>query len=163
MLKLSSTSATNGTHMTADPLNLIHVAADFKDKIVFDGLLFIVVSMAVICFIILSTFPRFRLEIDEDGSEMDVKSPSLGPYHALIGASTVAFAFGLISALWQHINSSATASMAETLNYGLVTGHVGPAAMALAWIGVALIGLVAFGFLIMLISIRLLKNLTDDE
>ncbi|KAJ5133715.1 uncharacterized protein N7443_004660 [Penicillium atrosanguineum] len=144
MLKLSSTSATNGTHMTADPLNLIHVAADFKDKIVFDGLL-------------------FRLEIDEDGSEMDVKSPSLGPYHALIGASTVAFAFGLISALWQHINSSATASMAETLNYGLVTGHVGPAAMALAWIGVALIGLVAFGFLIMLISIRLLKNLTDDE
>lgn len=39
MLKLSSTSATNSTHSTADPLNLIHVAADFKDKIVFDGLL----------------------------------------------------------------------------------------------------------------------------
>ena len=116
--------------------------------------------MAVICFIILSTFPRVLVEIDDD-SEMDYKPPSVGPYHAVIGASTVGFAFGLISALWQHINSSATASMAETLNYGLVAGHVGPAAMALGWIGVALIGLVAFGLLIMLLSIRRLSLLTD--
>lgn len=120
-------------------------------------------AIAVICFIILSTFPRFQVETDENGSEMDLKRPSVWPYHAVIGASTVGFAFGLISALWQHINSSATASMAETLNYGLVAGHVGPAAMALGWIGVALIGLVAFGLVLMLISIRIVSFLTSDE
>ncbi|KAJ6108247.1 hypothetical protein N7523_009570 [Penicillium sp. IBT 18751x] len=163
MLKLPSTGVTNSIHGTADPLNLIHIAADFKDKIVFDGLLFIVVAIAVICFIVISTFPWYHAETDESSSDLDVKKPSDGPYHAVIGAATMGFAFGLISALWQHVNSSATASMAETLNYGLVAGDVGPAAMALGWIGVALIGLVAFGLLITLLSIRRLRILMSDE
>jgi hypothetical protein len=33
--------------------------------------------------------------------------------------------FGLITILWQHVNSSATATMAEILTYGAVSGHVG--------------------------------------
>ncbi|KAJ5665923.1 uncharacterized protein N7477_008371 [Penicillium maclennaniae] len=171
MLKLSSTSATNSTHGTADPLNLIHIAADFKDKIVFDGLLaiatvsthrFIVVAMAVICFIVSSTFPEYRTAREESSSEVNVKDSSNGPYYAVMGAATVGFAFGLISALWQHINSSATASMAETLNYGLVAGDVGAAAMALGWIGVALVGLVDLGLLFKLLRIDRVLHLMSD-
>ena len=80
-----------------------------------------------------------------------------------LGAIALGFGFGLISVLWQHINSSSTASMAETLTYGAVSGHVGSAAMALGWVGVALLGLVTVGLLIMKLSIELIMRLTYDD
>ena len=53
--------------------------------------------------------------------------------------------------------------MAETLTYGAVSGHVGSAAMALGWVGVALLGLVTVGLLIMKLSIELIMRLTYDD
>ncbi|KAJ5152924.1 uncharacterized protein N7482_009402 [Penicillium canariense] len=160
IVKLSS-SSTNGTR---DPLNLIYIANSFKDDIVFDGLLFIVVAVAVFCFVMLSTFPGWHEEVDDGGSAVEVKPfPSRQVSHAALGASAVGFAFGLISALWQHINSAAAASMAEKLSYGQITGHVGPAAMAFGWIGVVLIGVETLGLLVMIMSIKIIESLADDD
>lgn len=53
--------------------------------------------------------------------------------------------------------------MVETLTYGVVSGHVGPAAMALGWIAVGLIGIAALGMIVMIMSISLIRKLTDDE
>lgn len=53
--------------------------------------------------------------------------------------------------------------MAETLTYGAVSGHVGTAAMVLGWFAVGLIGVATIGLLIMIMSISLLRRLTDDS
>lgn len=53
--------------------------------------------------------------------------------------------------------------MVETLTYGAVSGHVGPAAMALGWIAVGMVGVAAFGLLIMIMSISLIRKLTEEE
>lgn len=125
---------------------------------------FISLVLIAVTVIILGTFPTWHEEVDEDGSEIEVKPfPSMTLTQGVMGASTVAFAFGLISALWQHINASATVSMAETLTYGEVTGHVGPAAMALGWIGVGLAGVVVLGLVVMLLSMKVLDELTEGD
>ncbi|KAJ5736579.1 Ca2+ regulator and membrane fusion protein Fig1-domain-containing protein [Penicillium malachiteum] len=160
IVKLSSNAAND----TRDPLNLVSIANNFKEDIVFDGLLFIVVAAAAICFLMLATFPGWHEELDETGSDVEIKPfPSRPVSHAALATSAVGFSFGLIAALWQHINSAAAASMAEKLSYGQITGHVGPAAMAFGWIGVVLIGVVAHGLLVMIMSISLIRKLTYDE
>ncbi|KAJ6021626.1 Ca2+ regulator and membrane fusion protein Fig1-domain-containing protein [Penicillium herquei] len=159
IVKLSSNAASG----TRDPLNLIYIANSFKDDIVFNGLLFIVVAAAAICFLMLATFPGWHEELDDAGSDVEIKPfPSRQVMQAALVTSALGFAFGLISALWQHINSAA-ASMAEKFSYGQITGHVGPAAMAFGWIGVVLIGVVAHGLLVMIVSISLIRMLTADD
>ncbi|KAF3387323.1 hypothetical protein F1880_001416 [Penicillium rolfsii] len=156
------------SEMTPDPLNLIMIANEFKEKIVFDGLIFIVVILTFICFLLLSTFPGWHNEVDETGSEREVKPfPSQHVVVACLFVSGIGFGFSLISILWQHINSSSTASMAETLTYGTVTGHVGGVAMALGWAAVGLIAFVGFGLFVMKLSIDILERViamdTVDE
>lgn len=112
----------------------------------------------------LSTFPGWHEEVDEEGSTVEVRPfPSRKVSQAALGSLTVGFAFGIISALWQHISAAAAASMAEKMSYGQINGHVGPAAMAFGWIGVGLITLVALGLLVMILSIKLIQQLIDDE
>ncbi|KAJ5666092.1 uncharacterized protein N7477_008540 [Penicillium maclennaniae] len=179
--KFSIRTGNTSTEFTPDPLNLIMIANEFKEKIVFDGLMqvllfgnscynvliywiyrFIVVILTFICFILLSTFPGWHKEVDETGSEIETKPfPSDHVIAACLFTTCIGFGFGLISILWQHINSSSTASMAETLTYGAATGHVGGVAMALGWIAVGVIALVGLGLLEMKLSIDLLKRLID--
>lgn len=122
------------------------------------------IAVSFIGFLLLSTFPGWHEEVDDSGSEREVKPfPSRPVSYAVFYALAIAFAFGFVSALWQHINSSSTASMVETLTYGVVSGHVGPAAMALGWIAVGLIGIAALGMIVMIMSISLIRKLTDDE
>lgn len=72
------------------------------------------------------------------------------------------FIFALISVLWQHVNSSAAGTMAESLTYGAVESHVGTAAMVLGWAAVALICLGVLALLVIIMSITLLTKLTDE-
>jgi hypothetical protein len=44
-----------------------------------------------------------------------------------------------------------------------VSGHVGAGSMALGWISVAIIGLVGTAILTMILSISMLRKLTDDS
>ncbi|KAJ5981768.1 hypothetical protein N7522_013396 [Penicillium canescens] len=167
LIKAEKSSVSNGntsTETIPDPLNLIMIANEFKDKIVFDGLIYIVVGLIFICFILLSTFPGWHEEVDENGSEREVKPfPSELVLSICFLAMGAGFGFGLISVLWQHINSSSTATMAETLTYGTVSGHVGGAAMALGWISTGLSAVVFIGLLVIKLSISILASLTADE
>ncbi|KAJ5259309.1 Ca2+ regulator and membrane fusion protein Fig1-domain-containing protein [Penicillium angulare] len=159
-IKLSS-SLVNGTR---DPLNLIYIANAFKEDIVFDGLLFIVIFAAVLASILLSTFPGWHEEIDDGESEVEVKPfPARKVTHAVLITSGVGLSFAFVSVLWQHINSAAAASMAEKMSYGQITGHVGSAAMTFGWAGVALISIVVIGILVMIMSLAMIRQLTDDE
>ncbi|EIT73576.1 hypothetical protein AO1008_04837 [Aspergillus oryzae 100-8] len=152
-----------GSNDTADPLNLIWIAKNFKETIVFDGLIFIAVAVAFICFLALATFPGWHEEVDEDGSEREVKPfPSRRVSQAALGMSTLGFIFALISILWQHINSSAAGTMSESLTYGAIESHVGTAAMVLGWAAVVCLGVVALALLVMIMSISLLRQLTEE-
>ncbi|KAJ5788392.1 hypothetical protein N7457_003382 [Penicillium paradoxum] len=167
MVRLDKKTVIDGNttiEVMQDPLNLIMIAETFKEKIVFDGLIYIAILACFICFIILSTFPGWHEEIDDDGSEREVKPfPSRPLSHIVMYLSFLGAGFGFISVLWQHINSSSTVSMAETLTYGGVTGHVGALAMSLGWIAVGATGLVGIGLHVMILSIELIRVLTDDE
>ncbi|KZN86496.1 hypothetical protein EN45_050250 [Penicillium chrysogenum] len=112
------------TRFIPDPLNLIMMADEFKEKIVFNGLIYIVVALMFICFLLLSTFPGWHEEVGDDGDERQVKPfPSEAALLASLLAASASSGFGLITILWQHVNSSATATMAEILTYGAVSGH----------------------------------------
>ncbi|KAJ5772425.1 Ca2+ regulator and membrane fusion protein Fig1-domain-containing protein [Penicillium odoratum] len=167
ILKAERSTSTTGnltTETTPDPLNLILIAEEFRTKIVFDGLLYISVVLTFACFLLLSTFPGWHQEVDDSGSEVEVKPfPSRAVSQAALGIISLSFGFAFISVLWQHINSSSTASMAETLTYGAVSGHVGTAGMILGWFAVALIGGVSLGLLIMILSISIIDRLTDSS
>ncbi|KAJ6125565.1 hypothetical protein N7471_012882 [Penicillium samsonianum] len=152
------------TEIIPDPLNLIMIANEFKEKIVFDGLIYIVVALAFICILLLSTFPGWHEEVDDGGSMREVKPfPSRQVTMICLLDLIAGFGFGLISVLWQHINSSATVTMTEMLSYGAVSGHVGGTAMALGWISVGLISLVGLGILVMILSIELIRKLTEED
>lgn len=123
----------------------------------------IAVAVTFVCFLALATFPGWHEEVDEDGSEREVKPfPSRPVSQVALGLSALGFIFALISILWQHINSSATGTLSESLTYGAIESHVGTAAMILGWAAVVCLGVVALALLIMIMSISLLRELTED-
>lgn len=110
------------------------------------------------------TFPNWHEETNDDGSEIEVKPfPSRPVTQVALGASALGFIFALISVLWQHVNSSAAGTMAESLTYGAVEAHVGTGAMVLGWAAVALICIVALALLVLIMSFSFLSRLTDDD
>lgn len=124
------------------------------------------VVLTFICFILLSTFPEWYEFVDETGSESEHQiKPVTFPHvmAACLFTTGIGFEFGLIAILWQHINSSSTASMAETLTYGAASGHVGGVAMALGWIAVGLIAFVGLGLLAMKLSFNFITRLPDVD
>lgn len=76
--------------------------------------------------------------------------------------SVITVGFGFISVLWQHINSSSTATMAEILTYGAVKGSVGATAMVLGWVSVCTTSIVCVAILLMIQSISRTRKLTDE-
>ena len=147
-----------------DPLNLIGLAAKFKDEVVFSGLLFMVVVLSFFSFILLGTFPGWHEERDErTGSDVDVKPfPSRPVSQVACSCAFVAGTLSLISILWQHVGAVGAAAMAESANYGNVKSVIGAGAMTMGWIAFTLTTLVAIGLLVMIWSIMTLDRLTDD-
>jgi len=81
----------------------------------------------------MSTFPEWSQAEDEDDDEddngQDAKRFPSGPVSRLcIGFSILSSIFLFVSTFWQHISSSAGATMAQSLSYGTVQAHVGPKA-----------------------------------
>ncbi|CAG8896697.1 unnamed protein product [Penicillium egyptiacum] len=151
------------TEIIPDPLNLIMIANEFREKIVFNGLIYIVVALMFICSLLLSTFPGWHHEVGDDGSVYDVKPlPASIIVSACLLAVSASFGFGLISILWQHVNSSATATMTEILNYGAVSGHVGGVAMALGWLAIGLLAVVCMGLSVVKLQLTILQPIEED-
>ncbi|OOF96708.1 hypothetical protein ASPCADRAFT_206883 [Aspergillus carbonarius ITEM 5010] len=146
-----------------DPLNLIWVASTFKDAVVFPYLLIIAVILAFFCFILLATFPGWHDELDASGSEVESKPfPSRPVSQAALALIFVASVFVLVSVLWQHTASVAASTIAQDMGNGSVKSGVGTSAMVLGWFGFGLLVVVTIGLLVMILSINLIKQLTDD-
>ena len=121
------------------------------------------IALAFVSICLLLTFPGWHEEVDDDGSEREVKPfPSRPISNIALAASTLASLLALVSMIWQHIASVAAATTAQHLGYGTVKSAIGPASMVLGWIGFGLMVLPAVGLLVMILSIRILDQLTDD-
>ncbi|PKY08084.1 membrane fusion mating protein FIG1 [Aspergillus campestris IBT 28561] len=146
-----------------DPLNLIWVAATFKDAVVFPYLLIVAVILAFFCFILLATFPGWH-EADTEGSEKEIKPfPSRPVSQVALALIFVASVFVLVSVLWQHTASVAASTIAQDMGNGSVKSGVGSSAMVLGWFGFALMVIVTIGLLVMILSLSMLRQLTDEE
>ena len=125
---------------------------------------FIAIVLTFICFVLLWTFPGWHEEVNDDGSEIEVKPfPSRPVSQVALGLIGLGFMFGLISILWQHINSSAAGTMAEGLTYGAVESHIGTVAVVLGWAAVVCMGLSTVALLTMIWSIERIRLLTDED
>lgn len=124
----------------------------------------VAVILAFLCFILLATFPGWHEEIDSTGSEGEVKPfPSRPVSQAALALIFVASVFVLVSVLWQHTASVAATTIAQDMGNGSVKSGVGTSAMVLGWFGFVLLVVVTIGLLVMILSIKLLKQLTDEE
>ncbi|KAJ5692477.1 hypothetical protein N7462_001900 [Penicillium macrosclerotiorum] len=148
----------------ADPLNLIWIASTFKDAVVFPYLLIVAVIFAFLCFILLATFPGWHDEIDESGSDIEVRPfPSRPVSQVALALIFVSSVFVLVSVLWQHTASVAASTIAQDFGNGVVKSGVGTSAMVLGWFGFVLLVIVTIGLLVMILSIKIIKKLTDDD
>ncbi|KAK4097672.1 hypothetical protein N658DRAFT_561616 [Parathielavia hyrcaniae] len=147
----------------SDPLNLLYVAKSFRDNTIFSGLIFICIILGAFCVALLSTFPNEHTEqgFDSDSERVVKPFPSRTVSRLALFLVLAASIFALIAALWQHLSSAATSTMVGTLMYGTVSGQTGTGAMALGWVGTALLVVVMIGLLIMILSIRVLEAIID--
>ncbi|KAJ5377585.1 uncharacterized protein N7496_004994 [Penicillium cataractarum] len=160
----NATALAEIVNVDADPLNLIWVASTFKDAVVFPYLLIVAVILAFFCFILLATFPGWHEEPDESGSAVEVKPfPSRPVSQAALALIFVSSVFVLVSVLWQHTASVAASTIAQDFGNSVVKSGVGTSAMVLGWFGFVLLVIVTIGLLIMILSISMLRKLTDDD
>jgi hypothetical protein len=124
---------------------------------------FVAIILSAITLFLLSTFPGWHEEIDENGSDTEVK-PFPSRQTSLLAASCQGFASGftLISATWQHVATVGASSAIQALANGAVLTTVGTTAMALGWPAVALGTVVFVGLVVMILSINLLDRLGED-
>lgn len=110
----------------------------------------------------MSTFPGWSTETDENGSEREVKPfPSSLVSQSALALMGLASFLIIVSMIWQHTASVASATTLQDMTYGTVRAKVGVVAMALGWAGLALIIVPSLGLLVMVISIRILDRLVD--
>lgn len=103
------------------------------------------------------------MEVGDNASEREVKPfPSRPVSQIALAASTVGAILALVSMVWQHTASVAAATTAQDLGYGTVKSAVGATTLALGWVGFALLALAAIGLLVIILSVRILDELTDD-
>ncbi|KAJ5998749.1 hypothetical protein N7451_006559 [Penicillium sp. IBT 35674x] len=160
----NATALAEIVNVDQDPLNLIWVASTFKDAVVFPYLLIVAVILAFFCFILLATFPGWHEEVGDSGSDVEVKPfPSRPVSQAALALIFVSSVFVLVSVLWQHTASVAASTIAQDMGNGSVKSGVGTSAMVLGWFGFVLMVIVTVGLLVMILSIRMIRKLTDDE
>jgi hypothetical protein len=102
--------------------------------------------------------------MDDTGSEREVKPfPSRPVSQAALALIFVSSVFVLVSVLWQHTASVAASTIAQDMGNGSVKSGVGSSAMVLGWFGFVLLVIVTVGLLFMILSISLIRKLTDEE
>ncbi|KFA72880.1 hypothetical protein S40288_02161 [Stachybotrys chartarum IBT 40288] len=154
----NATALANEVSVDQDPLNLIWLAAQFKDMIVFPYLIIIAIIFAFICLLLLATFPGWHEEEDSDGSDREVKPfPSRAVSQVALAIIFIASIFILVSVLWQHTASVAASIIAQDFGNGSVRSGVGTSAMVLGWFSFSLLIIVTIGLLVMILSISVLS------
>ena len=124
----------------------------------------VAVVLAFFCFILLATFPGWHEEQNDAGSDVEVKPfPSRPVPQAALALIFVSSVFVLVSVLWQHTASVAASTICQDMGNGSVKSGVGTSAMVLGWFGFVLLVVVTIGLLVMILSISLIRKLTDEE
>ncbi|KAI1249271.1 hypothetical protein MGN70_008883 [Eutypa lata] len=158
----NATALANEISVDQDPLNLVWLASQFKDMIVFPYLIIIAIIFAFVCFLLLATFPGWHEEEDSEGSEREIKPfPSRPVSQIALSIIFVATVFVLVSVLWQHTASVAASIIAQDFGNGSVMSGIGSSAMVLGWFSFTLLIIVTIGLLVMILSIRVLTQLAD--
>ncbi|KAH8595313.1 Ca2+ regulator and membrane fusion protein Fig1-domain-containing protein [Bisporella sp. PMI_857] len=158
LFKIAQERGNEESFIGGDPLNLIWMAGKFKDEIVFNGLIFTALPLEFICLLLLVTFPGWHEEVDDVDLGREIRPfPSRPVSQVVLVVSALATVFMFISTFWQHITSGAASSIVRSLSYSTVNGHVGPAAMTLAWIGVGFATTAMIGMIIIFRSIKALS------
>ena len=124
----------------------------------------IAIVLAFLCFLVLATFPGWHEDTDATGSERDLRPfPSRPVSQASLALIFMSSVFVLVSVLWQHTASVAASTIAKDIGNGSVKSGVGTTAMILGWFGFALLVIVTVGLLMMILSIRMITQLTEEE
>ncbi|KAL4723344.1 hypothetical protein ACLX1H_009836 [Fusarium chlamydosporum] len=128
----NATALAKEVDVDQDPLNLIWLAAQFKDMIVFPYLIIIAIIFAFVCLLLLATFPGWHEETDSEGSDREVKPfPSRPVSQIALALIFISAIFVLVSVLWQHTASVAASVIAQDFGNGAVKSGVGTSAMVL--------------------------------
>ncbi|RDA91299.1 hypothetical protein CP533_6336 [Ophiocordyceps camponoti-saundersi (nom. inval.)] len=160
----NATALAKEVSVDQDPLNLIWLAAQFKDMIVFPYLIIIAIIFAFVCFILLATFPGWHEEEDSQGSERIVRPfPTRFVSQIALAIVFIASIFVLVSVLWQHTASVAASIIAQDFANGAVRSGVGTSAMVMGWFAFTLLIIVTIGLVIMILSIRVLSEYLPDN
>ncbi|KAG5752749.1 hypothetical protein H9Q69_008217 [Fusarium xylarioides] len=156
----NATALAKEVDVDQDPLNLIWLAAQFKDMIVFPYLIIIAIIFAFVCLLLLATFPGWHEETDSEGSDREVKPfPSRPVSQIALALIFISAIFVLVSVLWQHTASVAASVIAQDFGNGAVKSGVGTSAMVLGWFSFAQLIVVTIGLLIMILSISVLSSM----
>ncbi|PNY18227.1 Uncharacterized protein TCAP_07589 [Tolypocladium capitatum] len=159
----NATALAREVSVDQDPLNLIWLASQFKDMIVFPYLIIIAIIFAFLCLLLLATFPGWHEEEDSEGSEREVKPfPSRPVSQIALAIIFIASIFILVSVLWQHTASVAASVIAQDFGNGAVRSGVGTSAMVMGWFSFTLLIIVTIGLLVMILSIRVLGQMMRD-
>lgn len=157
-----------------DPLGLLNVGKSFKDKVVFDGLMYIAVGCNFVAFCLLPTFSSARNQLsseareessngERDSETQAKKRPMLldSRTHVAHWFTLVAAVMTLLSVFWQHLGSAGAATMIEALTDGAVKTSLGSVSMGLGWATVVLNFVIFAGLRLRILSIRILSRLSD--
>lgn len=177
----NATALARQVSVDQDPLNLIWLASQFKDMIVFPYLMYvpsslslpytlynrankhlsiIAVIFAFFCVLLLATFPSWYEEEDSEGSERFIHQlPSRAVSQVALAIIFISSIFILVSVLWQHTASVAAAVIAQDFGNGAVKSGVGTSAMVLGWFSFALFIIVTIGLIVTILTISVVAQM----
>ena len=108
----------------------------------------------------MATFPGWHDEVDSDDGDRQVKPfPSRPVSQVAVSIIFIASVFVLVSVLWQHTASVAASVIAQDFGNGVVRSGVGTSAMVMGWFSFTLLIIVTIGLLVMIISIKVLRQM----
>lgn len=147
-----------------DPLGLIKAGSQFKDDVLFSGLLLMAVVISFIAMLLLATFPGWHEERDEvTGEDVDVKPfPSIPVAKLALGCTFISSIVLLIASLWQHIGCVGAAAMADAAYFANVKTEVGANMMVITWISFTLTTIAMGGLVSLIVSVILLDAATQN-
>ena len=125
-----------------------------------DGVFSIIaIIFALICLLLLATFPGWHEETTSEGSELEVKPiPTRPVSQVALAIVFVSSIFVLVSVLWQHTASVSAAVILRSFGNGSVRSGIGTSAMVMGWFSFAILIIVTIALLVIVLSIRVMTR-----
>lgn len=149
----NATALANEISLNQDPLNLIWLASQFKDMIVFPYLTIIAIILLFASILILATFPTTN-EGAENNDYSSNSYPKPAVTQVVIVLAVLASVFVLVSVLWQHTASVGASIIAQDFGNGSVRSGVGTTAMVFGWFGFCLLVIITIFLLTLLMALN---------